>query len=86
LRIQIQLDPRYLPFVDRAEPREVLGVAFPVARLEDVLQGRVWAALDAQRRPSKRPKDLLDIERLLETYSALRDQVPAEILARLDAS
>lgn len=86
LRIQIQMDPRYLPFVDRAERREVLGVEFPVAQLEDVLQGKVWAALDAERRPSKRRKDLLDIERLLEAYPSLRGQVPAEILARLDAS
>lgn len=86
LRIQIQMDPRYLPFVDRAEPREVLGIRFPVAQLEDVLQGKVWAALDAQRRPSKRRKDLLDIERLLEAYPSLRSQVPAEIQARLDAS
>jgi hypothetical protein len=84
LRIQIQMDPRYSPFVDRAELREVLGIEFPVARIEDVLQGKVWAALDAQRRPSERRKDLLDIERLLEAYPSLRGQVPAEILSRLE--
>lgn len=85
LRIQIQTDPRYLPFVDRAEPREVLGVEFPVARVEDLLQGKVWAALDTQRRPSKRRKDLLDIERLLEAYPPLSSSVPKEILDRLGA-
>jgi hypothetical protein len=85
LRIQIQIDPRYLPFVDRAETRDVLGIAFPVARLEDLLQGKVWAALDAQRRPSKRRKDLLDIERLLEAFPSLGSKVPKEILDRLGA-
>jgi hypothetical protein len=86
LRIQIQTDPRYLPFVDRSELRDVLGIEFPVAAVDDVLQGKVWAALDPQRRPSKRRKDLLDIERLLEAYPSLRGKTPPEILARLDPS
>ena len=85
LRAQIQTDPRYYSFVDRAAPREVLGVRLPVARLEDVLQGKIWAATDASRRPSKRQKDLADIARLLEAHAELRRQVPREILARLEA-
>jgi len=85
LRAQIQTDPRYFPFVDGASPREVLGVRLPVARIEDVLQGKVWAATDATRRPSKRQKDLADIARLLEAHPELRRQVPAEILARLES-
>lgn len=76
-------DPRYTPFVDRATTREVLGHHLPVACLEDVLQGKIWAVMDAERRPSKRQKDLADIARLLETYPFLRHQVPAEVLARL---
>ena len=32
---------------------------------------------------STRQKDLADIARLLEAYPALRERVPAEILARL---
>ncbi len=84
LRVQIQTDPRYFPFVERAGRREVLGVSLPVAALEDILQGKIWAAGDEQRRPSKRRKDILDIERILESYPHLRDRVPAEILARLD--
>jgi len=83
LRVQVQTDPRYFPFVDRAEAREILGVALPVAALPDVLQGKVWAALDPERRPSKRRKDLLDIERILEVHPELRADVPQEILARL---
>jgi len=83
LRVQIQTDPRYFAFVDRAEAREVLGVTLPVAALGDVLQGKIWAASDLQRRPSKRRKDLLDIERILESQPDLRVRVPADILARL---
>ena len=83
LRVQIQTDPRYAPFVDRAETREVLGVRLPVARLEDVLQGKVWAVTDPTRRPSKRQKDLADIARLLEARPALREHVPPEILSML---
>src|SRR5438128_6270906 len=38
LRVQLQTDPRYFPFVERAEPREVLGLTLPVANIEDVLR------------------------------------------------
>ena len=83
IRVQIQTDPRYLAFLPHATAREVLGIMLPVARLEDVLQGKIWAALDPTRRRSKRQKDLADIARLLEAHPDLRDRVPAEILARL---
>jgi len=83
LRVQIQIDPEYAAFVDRATVREVLGLRLPVACLEDVLQGKLWAVTDATRRPSKRQKDLADIARLLESSPTLRDRVPAEVLARL---
>jgi hypothetical protein len=83
LRVQIQLDPRYLPFVDRAAEREILGIRLPVARIEDVLQGKVWAVLDPDRRASKRQKDLADIARLLEAAPHLRSTVPEAVLDRL---
>jgi hypothetical protein len=83
LRVQIQLDPRYEPFVARAIERDVLGRRLPVASLDDVLQGKVWAAGDASRRASKRQKDLADIARLIETYPQLHNRVPADILSRL---
>jgi hypothetical protein len=83
LRVQIQTDPRYTPFVERAVEREVLGVTLPVASIEDVLQGKVWAAEDATRRPSKRQKDLADIARLLEARPDLRARVPRAVLDRL---
>lgn len=83
LRVQFQLDPRYEAFVTRAVERDVLGRRLPVASLEDILQGKVWAVSDSSRRASKRQKDLADIARLLEAYPHLRSRVPAEILSRL---
>jgi hypothetical protein len=83
LRVQFQTDPRYASFLDRAEKRKVLGLELPVAAVEDVLRGKVWAALDPTRRGSKRQKDMADIARLLEAFPHLREQVPSEILDRL---
>jgi hypothetical protein len=83
LRVQIQTDERYSSFVAGASLRTVLGMTLPVARVEDVLQGKIWAVMDPQRRGSKRQKDLADIARILEQYPALRTRVPQEIRARL---
>ncbi len=83
LRVQIQTDPRYSDFVARAAPRDVLGLTLPVADVRDVLQGKIWAAQDRDRRPSKQAKDRLDIMRLLERYPELRSLVPDDILSRL---
>ena len=83
LRVQIQTDPRYAPFITRSSIRDVLGLHLPVASVEDVLQGKIWAALDPGRRPSKRQKDLADIARLIEVHPSLRERVPQELLGRL---
>lgn len=83
LQIRIQTDSRYSSFVERAETREVLDLQLPVAAIEDLLRGKVWAVSDPQRRASKRQKDLADIARLLEVRPDLRSQVPAEILDKL---
>jgi hypothetical protein len=83
LRAQIQTDPRYASFVQRAQRRDVLGLTMPVACLQDVLQGKVWAVSDPTRRASKRQKDLADIARLLEAYPELRSTVPVEVLRKL---
>lgn len=83
LRVQIQTDVRYFDFVDRSSTQEILGLSLPVASVEDLLQGKIWAALDDKRRASKRQKDLTDIARLLEEFPHLRDDTPQEILDRL---
>jgi hypothetical protein len=84
LRAQIQTDERYYAFAERAQIRQVLGMELPVASLEDVLQGKIWAAMDPEQRGSKRQKDLADIARLLEAYPALVTLVPQEIRTRLE--
>jgi len=83
IRVQIQVDPRYESFLENASTREILGLMLPVASLEDILRGKIWAVQDVTRRASKRQKDLSDIARLLETYPDLRDLVPEDILTRL---
>jgi len=83
LRVQIQTDPRYAEFVGRATAREILGLTLPVADVRDVLQGKIWAAQDPQRRPSKHFKDLADLARLVERYPELRQYVPEDLLRQL---
>jgi len=83
LRVQIQTDPRFAGFVERAAAREVLGLTLPVAAVEDLLHSKIWAAVEPERRASKRLKDLADIARLLEAYPELSAEVPPEILERL---
>lgn len=61
----------------------MLGIPMPVAAARDVMRGKVWAAQDPSRRPSKRRKDLLDIERLIEADPSLREVVPPDLLERL---
>jgi len=83
LRIQVQTDPRYQAFLAGSRKKEILGYEMPVARAEDVLQGKIWAALDKTRRASKRQKDLADILRLVEKKKALLRLIPAELKALL---
>ncbi|MGH9791875.1 MAG: hypothetical protein ACRD5W_11750 [Candidatus Acidiferrales bacterium] len=84
LRIQFTTDPRYQEFVTRAEEKEVLGVKVRVARLEDLVQGKIWAFLDPQRRLTKRKKDELDLLRLAEAYPHLRKLYPPELQRQFD--
>lgn len=83
LRVQIQTDARYADFPTQATVRKALGMPLRVAALEDVLQGKIWAAQDPERCGSQRQKDLADIARLIEAYPQLRERLPAEILERL---
>ncbi len=79
LRIQIQTDERYQDFIARAKTLSVLGYEMKVASVEDVLQGKMWAYSDKQRRQSKRQKDLADIIRLVEIYPYLESKLPGSI-------
>jgi hypothetical protein len=82
LRIQIQIDPRFQPFIKRASVMTVMDYEMKVASIEDILQGKVWAYSDKTRRASKRQKDLADIFRLIEEFPKLRDLVPPAILRK----
>jgi len=84
LRIQLQTDSRYQEFIPRAKVREVLGYRMRVALLEDVLQGKVWAYLDQNRRKSKRQKDLADILRILEVYPQLGVNLPKSLQEEIE--
>ena len=84
LRIQLQTDSRYQDFISRAASHDVLGYKMKVASVEDVLQGKIWAYLDDQRRKSKRQKDLADIARLIEIYPSLTDRLPASVKERIE--
>ncbi len=79
LRIQVQTDPRYQDFIERAVKKNVLGEKMMVACLEDVLKGKLWAWSDEKRRMSKRQKDLADIYRLVETYPELQKRLPGSL-------
>jgi hypothetical protein len=55
-----------------------------VAAIEDVLQGKIWAAQDKTRRLSKRQKDLADILRLIESKKSLISLVPGSLRRKLE--
>jgi hypothetical protein len=84
LRIQLQADPCYQRFVSGADDRTVLGYTMKVARLEDVLEGKVWAYMDKTRRRSKRQKDLADIFRIVEKFPQLEATLPQSIREELE--
>lgn len=84
LRIQFTQDVRYQDFIDRAERRDVLGNSIPVASLEDIVQGKLWAWKDSERRPTKRKKDELDLMRIAEAFPELRPGLPPEIVDQIE--
>jgi hypothetical protein len=85
LRLQVTINSRYAPFPARAVPGTVFGISMPVASLEDVLQGKVWAFSDETRRASKRAKDRADIIRLCEDHPHLLIRIPLGLVPEVDA-
>ncbi len=72
IRIQIQRDKRYQPFIKRAEIHEVLGYKMKIATKEDLLYGKQLALKDKTRSKIKREKDRLDIHHLIERFPELK--------------
>ena len=83
LNVQFTTDARYQDFLANASEHEVLGIRIPVASLEDIIRGKVWAWQDEQRRSTKRKKDELDLMRIAEAHSELRGLIPTEIVKQL---
>jgi hypothetical protein len=83
LQVNLVVDPRYQSFIATAKRRNILGEEAPVATLEDVLQGKVWAWQDSKRRLSKRKKDELDLLRIAESHPQMQHLIPMEIVSQL---
>src|SRR5260370_20931814 len=79
LRIQFTSDLRYQEFLADTNTKSVLGEDVPVASLENIVKGKVWAWSDPKRRLSKRKKDELDLIRIGEKYPELRKLMPLVI-------
>ncbi|MBZ5723374.1 MAG: hypothetical protein LAP87_00110 [Acidobacteriia bacterium] len=84
LRIQFTTDERYQAFPARSVEAEVLGQQVKVACLADVVQGKLWAWSDPERRLSKRKKDELDLIRLAEAHPELRPSYPAALREQIE--
>lgn len=84
LNAQLTTDARYQEFLKNASDRDVFGMEVPVAALEDIIRGKVWAWQDAQRRLSKKKKDELDLIRIAEAHPDLRHLIPTEITNQLE--
>jgi hypothetical protein len=84
LRIQITINSRYADFPGRAVVGELFGVRLPVAALEDLVQGKLWAATDPARRASKRQKDRLDLTRICEAHPTMIAKVPPGLVSEVD--
>ena len=84
LRIQITINSRYADFPARAVEAELFGVRLPVARLEDLVQGKLWALQDPERRASKKAKDEADLIRICESHPQMMSLVPIGLIQRID--
>lgn len=85
LRIQFTVDQRYQKFLVDPSVKLVLGERVPVASLENIVRGKVWAWSDPKRRLSKRKKDELDLIRIAEKYPELRTLMPPVINEQLES-
>jgi hypothetical protein len=84
LRIQITINSRYGGFPARAEEGTLFGVALRIASLADVVQGKLWAATDPERRATKRQKDAVDLARLAEAHPEVFSMIPRGLIATVD--
>lgn len=69
----------YKDFPGRSVPADIHGILMRVASLEDTLRGKIKAWRDAERRQSKKLKDLGDIARLVESHPHLWGLLDADL-------
>jgi hypothetical protein len=77
--IQLSTEDFYKDFPSHSVPADVHGILMRVASLEDTLHGKIRAWHDAERRQSKKLKDLGDIARLVESHPHLWDLLDADL-------
>lgn len=77
--LQLSTEEFYREFPSRSVPANVHGILLRVASLHDTLRGKIKAWMDADRRQSKRLKDLTDIVRLVESHPQLWNDLPDEL-------
>jgi len=58
---------------------DIHGILMRVASQEDTLRGKIKAWRDADRRQSKKLKDLSDIARLVESHPQLWDSLDSDL-------
>jgi len=81
--VQISAEEVYREFPARSVPADIHGILMRVASLADTLQGKILAYRDAERRASKRQKDLTDITRLVEAHPKLKKLLPADVAKKI---
>ncbi|RJP46636.1 MAG: hypothetical protein C4548_02265 [Desulfobacteraceae bacterium] len=77
--IQLSTEDFYKDFPGRSVPADIHGILMRVASLEDTLRGKIKAWRDAERRQSKKIKDLGDIARLVESHPHLWEMLDPDL-------
>lgn len=85
LRVQVTINSRYASFPARAAAGELFGVRLPIAALDDLVQGKLWAVADPNRRASKKAKDKADLIRICETHARIVASIPRGLIPEVEA-
>jgi hypothetical protein len=79
--VQLSTEDFYKDYPSRSVPADIHGILMRVASLEDTLLGKIKAWKDADRRQSKKFKDLGDIARLVESHPQLWELLDPDLKA-----
>ena len=84
ISVQLSTEEFYHEFPSRSVPADVHGILMRVASLEDTLAGKTLAWKSAERRQSKKIKDLGDIARLVESHPHLWEKLDPALKEIID--